>query len=262
MTSSSSDQIFETIEGWQVLRLEEVDSTNLFLMREQEHLKHSGRVVLAGNQTKGRGRLGRSYVSLPGKHLTFSAVIHPGLPLAKIQGMALLAGIAVARVLETRSEGVRLKWPNDVLIRGQKVCGILVETREIEGGRYPVLILGIGLNTNGRSDEFPEDLQGKLTTLEEECGPKVNREEIFRELLQKLREILNEYRQEGMPPLLQEWLQRAGVQGERVCCLNGKRLTGTFESLSAEGFPVIRLDDGTRHVHLSGDLIPAEEKIL
>ncbi len=89
-----------------------------------------------------------------------------------------------------------------------------------------------------------------------------SREEIFRELLRKLSRILNESRQEGMPRLLQEWLQRAGVQGERVCCLNGKRLTGTFESLSPEGFPVIRLDDGTRHVHLSGDLIPAEEKIL
>jgi len=86
--------------------------------------------------------------------------------------------------------------------------------------------------------------------------------DITMELLRELSGILNEFRQEGMQPLLQEWLQRAEVLGERVCCLNGKRLTGTFESLSAEGFPVIRLDDGTRHVHLSGDLIPAEEKTL
>ena len=260
MTSSYADQKLETIEGWNVLRLDEVDSTNLFLIREQEHLRYPDRVVYSRSQTKGRGRLGRSYVSLPDRHLTFSAVLHLNLPLARIQGVALLAGIAVARLLGNRTKSLRLKWPNDILIRGRKVCGILAETREVEGLRHPVLILGIGLNTNGRAEDFPEELREKLTTLEDECQTSVDREEIFRELLIKLREVLDEFRHKGMLPLLQEWLKGAKVQGERVCCLNGQRLEGIFETLSLDGFPVIRLDDGTRHVHISGDLVLLEKK--
>ena len=132
MNSKSAESSLETIGNWQVLRLEEVDSTNSFLMRERHHLLHSKRVILATTQKQGRGRLGRSYVSLPGRHLTFSAVIHPNLPLAKLQGVALPVGIAVTRVLERKISGIRLKWPNDVLVGNRKICGILVETTDVE----------------------------------------------------------------------------------------------------------------------------------
>ena len=106
MISNSTDSILEKIGGWQVIRLEEVDSTNSFLMRERHLLLQPKQVVLAATQKQGRGRLGRSYISLPGRHLTFSAVIHPGLPLSRLQGMVLPVGIAVARVLERKIEGV------------------------------------------------------------------------------------------------------------------------------------------------------------
>ena len=92
MNSNSADSSLETIGNWQVLRLEEVDSTNSFLMRERQHLLYSKRVVLAATQKQGRGRLGRSYVSLPGRHLTFSAIIHPKLPLANCREWLYLSG--------------------------------------------------------------------------------------------------------------------------------------------------------------------------
>ena len=255
MNSNSADSSLETIGNWQVLRLREVDSTNSFLMRERQHLLHSKRVVLAATQKQGRGRLGRSYVSLPGRHLTFSAVIHPKLPLAKLQGVALPVGIAVARVLERKISGIRLKWPNDVLVGNRKICGILVETTDVESIPHPILILGIGINTEGTVSEFPEELRKVLTTLEEESGSLTSREELFRELLEELEDILDEFWKEGRKPLLEEWMIRASVAGKRVRCLNGSTTEGIFEDLTPEGFPRIRKDDGSLYIHLSGDLI-------
>ena len=255
MISNSTDSILEKIGGWQVIRLEEVGSTNSFLMRERHLLLQPKQVVLAATQKQGRGRLGRSYISLPGRHLTFSAVIHPGLPLSRLQGMALPVGIAVARVLERKIEGVRLKWPNDVLVKNRKICGILIETTDLEQIPHPVLILGIGINTEGKIQEFPEELRTVLTTLEAEANFQIDREELFQELLAELDLVFEHLLKKGTKALLEEWMIRAAVSGKRVRCLNGTMEDGTFEGLTPEGFPRIRREDGTLYIHYSGDLI-------
>ncbi len=258
--TSSSDKSLASVPGWEVIELQEIDSTNAFVMRVREHLQHDRRVIYAHTQTHGKGRMGREYVSLPGRHLTFSLVLHPELPRNRVQVIALLAGIAVARTLETWIDGVRLKWPNDVLVHGRKICGILLESTSLQGFRFPVLVMGIGINTEGSADDFPEPLSKTVTTLEEQLGGAADQPAVFRDLLHKLSEVLMQFQKEGLKSMLDEWLRRAKIVGQRVRCLNGKSIDGIFRGLTAEGYPEIITDNGEIHIHFSGDMLELGEE--
>ena len=280
----------ETI-GKRIIRLSEVGSTNTYLKDNSELLKEHGLVVIAEMQTSGRGRAGRKFVSLPDKNVTFSVVLHPGLALGEVQVFALLAGIVVARVLEKYINGVRLKWPNDVLVNGKKICGILLETITIPQQNFPVLILGIGLNTKGFLKEYPQELQKLVTTLEAEIyqnsnvingtedQPALENETIFQLLLSELECYFAEFsnnttanREVGYlinarSALLNEWLKRSQAKGRKVRSLNnveeqlkGSGTVGTIEGLTKEGYLQIRTETGEIMTHVSGDILEIREE--
>ena len=281
----------ETI-GKRIIRLSEVGSTNTYLKDNSELLKEHGLVVIAEMQTSGRGRAGRKFVSLPDKNVTFSVVLHPGLALGEVQVFALLAGIVVARVLENYIEGVRLKWPNDVLVNGKKICGILLETITIPQQNFPVLILGIGLNTKGFLKEYPQELQKLVTTLEAEIyqnsnvingtedQPALENETIFQLLLSELECCFAEFsnnttanREVGYlinarSALLNEWLKRSQAKGRKVRSLNnieeqtkGSGTVGTIVGLTKEGYLQIRTETGEIMTHVSGDILEIREEV-
>ena len=280
----------ETI-GKRIIRLSEVGSTNTYLKDNSELLKEHGLVVIAEMQTSGRGRAGRKFVSLPDKNVTFSVVLHPGLALGEVQVFALLAGIVVARVLENYIDGVRLKWPNDVLVNGKKICGILLETITIPQQNFPVLILGIGLNTKGFLKEYPQELQKLVTTLEAEIyqnsnvingtedQPALENETVFQLLLSELECCFAEFsnnttanREVGYlinarSALLNEWLKRSQAKGRKVRSLNnieeqtkGSGTVGTIEGLTKEGYLQIRTETGEIMTHVSGDILEIREE--
>jgi len=271
--------------GKRIIRLTEVGSTNTYLKDNSELLKQHGLVVIAEMQTSGRGRAGRKFVSLPQKNVTFSVVLHPGLALGEVQVFALLAGIVVARVLEKYINGVRLKWPNDVLVNGKKICGILLETIKIPAQNFPVLILGIGF-----LKDYPEELQDILTTLETEIAQNSNliigaedqaaldNETVFKLLLKELECCFEEfsknittnrkadYLTDGQSALLEEWLKRSQARGRKVRSLNNVEeqtkssgSVGTIEGLTKEGYLQIRTETGELLTHVSGDIIEIRE---
>ena len=277
--------------GKRIIRLSEVGSTNTYLKDNSELLKEHGLVVIAEMQTSGRGRAGRKFVSLPQKNVTFSVVMHPGLALGEVQVFALLAGIVVARVLENYIEGVRLKWPNDVLVNGKKICGILLETITIPQQNFPVLILGIGLNTKGFLKEYPQELQKLVTTLEAEIyqnsnvingtedQPALDNETVFQLLLSELECCFAEFsnnttanREVGYlinarSALLNEWLKRSQAKGRKVRSLNnieeqtkGSGTVGTIVGLTKEGYLQIRTETGEIMTHVSGDILEIREE--
>ena len=272
-----------------IIRLAEVGSTNSYLKENSELLKQHGLVVITEMQTSGRGRAGRKFISLPEKNVTFSVVLHPNLPLGNVQVFALLAGVVVARVLENYVDKVRLKWPNDVLVNGKKICGILLETITITEQRFPILILGIGLNTKGRLNDYPQELQDIVTTIEEEISQKTTRisdtevppglqnETVFQQLLNELDCCLKEFGNDatlslqsknitaGRAALLQEWLKRSKSIGRKVRSLNNKEdqthesgTVGFIEGLSEEGYLQIRTESGQLLTHVSGDILETE----
>ena len=278
--------------GCHIIRLKEIDSTNSYLKDKSELLQRNGLVVIAEMQVSGRGRAGRKFTSIIGNNITFSVVLHPNLPLEEIQIFALLAGVAVARVLENYVKNIRLKWPNDVLVNEKKICGILLETINIPDHSFPVLIMGIGLNTKGCPKDYPEDLQNILTTIESEIlaisdissktetAPVLNNESIFQQLLLELDNCLEKFSlvsantqnydktTSGRSSLLQEWLQRAKALGRKVCSLNNveERLkdsgtVGIIEGLTKEGYLQIRTDSGQILTHVSGDIFDVKRQI-
>ena len=274
--------------GGNIIRLKEVGSTNTYLKENSELLKQHGLVVIAEMQNSGRGRAGRKFVSLPKKNITFSVVLHPGLVLGEVQIFSLLAGIVVARVLEKYISGIRLKWPNDVLVNGKKICGILLETITIPEKKFPVLILGIGLNTKGFHKDYPEELQGIVTTLEtemfqnsnlifgENAKATIENEALFILLLSELECCFEEFSEntavnrevdyfnDSRRKLLEEWLNRSQSIGMKVRSLNNEEeqtegAFGTIEGLTREGYLQIRKESGDIMTHVSGDIIEMGE---
>ena len=272
--------------GNRIIRLDEVDSTNSYLKGRNDLLQQHGLVVIADMQTSGRGRVGREFVSLRGKNLTFSVVLHPELPLGEIQVLSLLASVAVSRVLEKYLNKIRLKWPNDVLVCEKKICGILLEAITIPEQSFPVLVMGIGLNTKGCLNDYPEELQDIVTTIESEISrnfkivsetetaPNLENETVFQQLLleleccmeefsggsENLRELNNSA--SGYSALLQEWLQRAQAIGRKVHCLRDTEeiakdtgTVGTIEGLTKDGYLQIRTETGHIMTHVSGDIL-------
>ena len=273
--------------GNRIIRLDEVDSTNSYLKGRNDLLQQHGLVVIADMQTTGRGRVGREFVSLRGKNLTFSVVLHPELPLGEIQVLSLLASVAVSRVLEKYLNKIRLKWPNDVLVCEKKICGILLEAITIPEQSFPVLVMGIGLNTKGCLNDYPEELQDIVTTIESEISrnfkivsetetaPDLENETVFQQLLleleccmeefsggsENLRELNNSA--SGYSALLQEWLQRAQAIGRKVHSLRDAEeemakdtgTVGTIEGLTKDGYLQIRTETGHIMTHVSGDIL-------
>ena len=273
--------------GNRIIRLDEVDSTNSYLKGRNDLLQQHGLVVIADMQTSGRGRVGREFVSLREKNLTFSVVLHPELPLGEIQVLSLLAGVAVSRVLEKYLNKIRLKWPNDVLVCEKKICGILLEAITIPEQSFPVLVMGIGLNTKGCFNDYPEELQDIVTTIESEISrnfeivsetetaPDLENETVFQQLLleleccmeefsggsENLRELNNSA--SGYSALLQEWLQRAQAIGRKVHSLRDAEeemakdtgTVGTIEGLTKDGYLQIRTETGHIMTHVSGDIL-------
>ena len=273
--------------GNRIIRLDEVDSTNSYLKGRNDLLQQHGLVVIADMQTSGRGRVGREFVSLRGKNLTFSVVLHPELPLGEIQVLSLLAGVAVSRVLEKYLNKIRLKWPNDVLVCEKKICGILLEAITIPEQSFPVLVMGIGLNTKGCFNDYPEELLDIVTTIESEISrnfkivsetetaPDLENETVFQQLLLELECCMEEFSggsenllelnnsASGYSALLQEWLQRAQAIGRKVHSLRDAEeemakdtgTVGTIEGLTKDGYLQIRTETGHIMTHVSGDIL-------
>jgi BirA family biotin operon repressor/biotin-[acetyl-CoA-carboxylase] ligase len=242
--------------GHEIVRLEEASSTNTLALERAEYRERHGLVLLARHQTGGRGRMGRAWASVPGRQLQFSVVLHPRFPVEDFALLGLVAGLAVAQALgEALGVEARLKWPNDVLLARRKVCGILVEATRGEGGR-PRLVLGVGLNCNGAAADFPPELRARLTTLAEATGAPVDTEAVLRAVLARLDALYARLARGDKAALLDEWRAWGLLGGGlrvRQSTPQGVR-EGTPEALTPEGYLVLRLDDGSRAVQVSGEL--------
>ena len=274
--------------GNKIIHFNEIDSTNSYLKSNNELLQQHGLVVRTDMQTSGRGRASRKFVSLPGQNLTFSVVLHPKKPASEIQIYSLLASVVVARVLENYVNSIRVKWPNDVIVSQKKICGILLEAISIPDQNFPILIMGIGLNTKGSYKDYPDELKKTVTTLEFEMLKNldakhdsklslIKNEKIFNQLISELDRCLDEFIDikkitgkkkiiDGRTALLNEWLDRSFAKGRKVCSLydtqgrsNSKGIIGIIEGLTSEGYLQIRTETGNILTHVSGDIIDLSE---
>ena len=218
-----------------------------------------GTVVLADHQTAGRGRQGRHWHSPPGENLTFSAVLRPDISPADAPPLSLAAAVGLARgVAPFLSDAPTLKWPNDLLVKGRKLCGILVE---MSAGARTInhLVVGVGLNVNVTG--FPEELAGQATSLRLEAGTALPREEVLASVLNELEPCFQRLFDEGAAPIIQAWQEHTDWLGQRVTVSRpGGVVSGVAEGLDGAGGLRLRLEDGTEEVVVAGDVTTDEEQ--
>ncbi|NLE64457.1 MAG: biotin--[acetyl-CoA-carboxylase] ligase [Elusimicrobia bacterium] len=211
-----------------------------------------GTIVIAEAQTRGRGRLGRSWVSPKGKGLYFSLILRPSCPLAEIPRLTLLAAVAVSEAVEAVS-GVRLliKWPNDLLFGKKKVVGILTEMRA-EMDRVDFVVLGIGANIQARSGSLPPE----AIALEEAAACSLSRVALLQEMLRILEKWYSLAGKNGFAEVLKVWRERSATLGQRVHFEDrGRNVSGKAVGLADDGGLLVELSDGTVVKRISGEVL-------
>jgi len=208
-----------------------------------------GTVVLSGRQTAGRGRLGRSFIS-PQGGLYLTVVLRPALE--HLRPLPIIAALAVARGLE-QVAGLRtaLKWPNDVLVGGRKICGILLDS-DLMGQTVNYVLLGIGVNVNADMSAYPE-IVAIATGAAAEAGREVSREALAAAVLNEL-EGLYLAAQAGRP-VQDEWRARLETLGRQVRVTSGQTVEeGLAEGVYSDGGLILRRPDGSRVSIAAGDV--------
>lgn len=241
--------------GRRIVCCGETGSTNAdaFLLAEQG--AEEGTVLLAERQLAGKGRLGRRWESPAGVNLYCSVVLRPELPPYEAPQLTFLSAVAVARAIKiTTGLQPAIKWPNDLLINGRKVAGLLNEMNA-ETDRVGFVILGIGVNLNMRADQFPPDLRTPATSLLLESGAPVSRQLFVVQLLRELDQEYRRFQQEGFGPVREEWARYCNAFGHEVQVeVGGTTLQGPFMGVDHDGALLMKLSDGRVERILSGDV--------
>ncbi len=226
-----------------------IDSTQDELRRLAEAGDPEGALVLADHQTLGRGRQGRRWLDQPGTNLLLSVLLRPPVPAAWTPQLSLLAALASAEALGAATElAIRIRWPNDLLVRERKVAGILAEAA-VTGERVAHVVVGIGINVN--QTEFPADLSTRATSLALEAGRRLDREPLLETLLVSLDRWYARYLSEGFSPVRERWSQASVTLGDRV---NGGGITGIAVDLDADGALLVRTAEGDLVRLVTGEL--------
>jgi BirA family biotin operon repressor/biotin-[acetyl-CoA-carboxylase] ligase len=251
------DEIKKKIQGIigrELLFFETVNSTNTKALELAEKAPE-GTVVLADSQNRGRGRLGRTWISPSGVNIYMSIILKPQIRAKDSTLITIMSAVACATALKNLT-GMRIttKWPNDLMINNKKVGGILTELKS-QKQTITSAIVGIGINVNTDVREFPEEVKQRATSLQNEAGVSYQREPIVAELLNEMDRWYNTLIKLKKETILRAWENLTSTIGREVMIVTPhETLTGTAESLDNEGMLILRLPSGESKRINSGDL--------
>lgn len=264
---------FEIIEGLttkqfgrEIFFQAEVDSTNRWAKRLAAEGAAEGTLVLAESQTQGRGRLGRSWASAPGKGLWFSVILRPKINSAELAGMTILTAVSMAKAIKGVT-GIQalIKWPNDLVFNGRKMAGILAEVNG-EADLVNYLIIGLGLNVNHQEADFPEELRELAISLRMIKGSELPRRPILQEFLRIFEENYHALSANGLAEIISYAKLHSATLGKTVRINQGynRTLIGEAIDLDYDGSLWIKEPSGEMvHVY-AGEIMrnvePEEEK--
>ena len=243
------------VVGRDIQVFQETTSTNDIIEKLARDGVKEGVVVFAESQTKGRGRLGRKWVSPTGKGLWFSVLLRPALRPQEATQLTVVAATALARAIQSQTNLVPdIKWPNDLLLRGRKVAGILTEL-SAEVDRVNHVILGIGLDVNQAATDFPPDVRKIATSLKIETERAVDRAALAAAILHELDRDYARVCDGGFAELADEWESRCTTLGRNVSVLIGDRqVRGRAEALDDDGTLLVRTEHGRIERIIGGDV--------
>lgn len=232
---------------------EVTDSTNLDIKRAAEGGAVHGVVAVGEQQTAGKGRRGRSWVSPPGENLYFSMLLDPSFAPDKAFMVTPVMAMAVAQAARGIGLDAGIKWPNDVVIHGRKVCGILTELFFRENGSYYVVI-GTGINVN--QERFPEEIQDRATSFYKEKEERIGREELLSKVLHFFAEYYDRLEQSGdLSGLKKEYESLLVNRNAQVEVLDPKGAwKGIAEGIDDMGELLVRHEDGHLEAVYAGEV--------
>jgi len=232
-----------------------VGSTNEFAYSRAVQGEIEGALVIAEQQSKGRGRKSRNWDSLFNKGLWFSLILRPDLPASRAGLVPYLAGVSIVEAVENIT-GLKpvVKWPNDLLLNRKKFCGILSEV-EFENDKIKFIILGIGINVNHKTNEFPEGFREQATSLRIESDSRIDRAAFLAEALFRLEKNFNDMKENGFQNIIKKWKKKCPQLGKEVLIIqDDHRYRGIFEELDEEGCLLLRTRDGGLKKVVAGDI--------
>jgi BirA family biotin operon repressor/biotin-[acetyl-CoA-carboxylase] ligase len=243
------------IVGRDIRVFEQTGSTNDVMDKLARDGVKEGVAVFAELQTKGRGRLGRRWISPARKGLWFSVLLRPDLRPPAATQLTVAAATALVRAIRDQTElSPEIKWPNDILIHGRKVAGILTElSAELDHIKH--VVLGIGVDVNLNASEFPTDIRKQATSLKIETGRHLNRADLAAAILKELDRDYDHIRNHQFARLADEWEEQCATLGRRVSIQMGERTVhGLAESLDNDGALLLRTEHGRIERIVGGDV--------
>ncbi len=240
------------IIGKEIYAYQILDSTNNTAEKLAREGAEQGIVVIAEGQSKGRGRLGRSWVSPKEKGIYLSVILKPKIPPSATPKVTLIASVATAMAIRKISSlPALIKWPNDVFIKNKKISGILTEIAA-RPDAIKFLILGIGINVNTPKEFLPAE----ATSISEELGQSINRIALARELLRELEKYYLLFNHKGFQCIIKEWKNLSATLGSRVRVADSENVyEGQAVGIdNITGSLIVRKDNGFSRTVLSGDV--------
>jgi len=246
-------QLKTEVVGKKILSYNIVDSTNTIAFSLAEEGMPEGTVVFAEGQRKGKGRLGRNWVSPKSGGIYLSLILRPKISLQKAALLTLVAAVGCAEAIrKVCGLPAQIRWPNDILLNNKKVCGILTEM-DTQNNRLKFIILGIGINVNIPVSKLPS---GAGSLREEALKTKFSRLELARQLLRQLDQDYLCFRQKGGKRVITQWKNLSALSGKRVkVFFADKAIEGLTQDIDQQGALIVRLDNGFKQHVVAGDVV-------
>lgn len=241
--------------GHEICYQDSVDSTNNVAKTIANSGCANGFMVVAEEQGAGKGRLSRGWISPYAKGIWFSVVLKPPFLPQEASKCTLLAAVAVVKsVNKLKGVNAAIKWPNDVLLNGKKLVGILTEMNA-EFGHINYVVIGTGVNTNGTPDDYPPEVRDLAVSVADAVEEPFSRVELLADILKNMEDLYEMALEEGFAPVLDEWRKCSCTIGQEVkviapdCTYFGKAL-----DIDEEGLLIVQKDDGNIEKVVAGDV--------
>ena len=258
----TKEKILPTLEteymGKEILCFRKVFSTNSIAKFLANHSADEGTVLISEIQTKARGRSGKKWEA-PDGGVWMSLILRPNVPTARIGLITLATGVAIAKSIRSLGVDARIKWPNDVLIHGKKISGVLTEVNATFN-EIDWIVVGIGIDSNLKLEDFSEDIRIGTTTLTEELPTKVDENELIAIFLNEFEKVYQLYKDGEIETILKDWRDLADTIGKyvNITQTGGKVTQGYVVGINNEGSLIIERQDGALEKIISGELRTVE----
>jgi len=234
---------------------ESVDSTQKIAKTLSYENAPEGTVVIAEQQLSGRGRLNRIWHSPKYTGVWMSMILRPNIPLQKAPQLTLITAVAVVQAIQEVSNlSPKIKWPNDILLNGKKVTGILTEL-QAEADQIFAIIIGVGINVNQQLEDYPEEIQQIATSLAIESGEKISRAQVIRSVLSHFEKLYLLYLEQGFTPIKLLWESYAISIGKSIIARTlTDNIRGKALGITDDGVLMIEDEAGVVHHVYSADI--------